>query len=160
MTRLRERRQGLPAYEVVRARVGYHAAAIGGAFGDAGRYEGVEVSRFRVPEDPRVAPHPLGSQSTGVAPAVVALVGLDERVVWVLAPVLQVGRGREAHTLLDQIVFAGVYAGVKHVPEAVVPDHASGPDGVVVPGARRTGGVERPAEGTTPAGLGRRRVLW
>src|SRR5215217_5831779 len=94
MTRLGERRKGLPLSQVARAGVPYHTATVGRAIEGAGSDERVVIARPGMPEDPRVPPRPLGPQGAFVALAVVVWVGLDERVGRVLSPTREVCRGR------------------------------------------------------------------
>src|SRR5215211_908310 len=116
----------------------YHAAAVGWPLDGAGGDERMVVSRLAVPEDPRVAPHPFVPHGALVPLLVVSRVGLDERVMRVLAPADQILRYSQSHTLDDGGAF-DAYPRVEHVPPLPGPHHAPGPDGVIVPGPRRAG---------------------
>src|SRR5215204_5275774 len=116
----------------------YHAAAVGRPFDGAGGYERVVLSRPRVPEDPRVAPHPFAPRHALVPLLIVAWVGLDERVIRVLFPAYQILRYGRSHTLYDGVAF-DAHPRVEHVPPFPGPHHAPGPDGTIVPGPRRAG---------------------
>jgi hypothetical protein len=56
-------------------------------------------------EDPRVAPHPFVPHGALVPLLVVSRVGLDERVLWVLAPADQVLRRGRSRALDDGVAF-------------------------------------------------------
>src|SRR5215207_1495334 len=116
----------------------YHAAAVGWPLDGAGGYERMVVSPPRVPEDPRVAPHPFAPRHALVPLLVVSRVCLDERVLRVLAPANQILRYSQSHTLDDGVAF-DAYTRVEHVPPLPCPHHATGPDGAIVPGPRRAG---------------------
>src|ERR687889_2295151 len=111
----------------------YHAAAVGWPLDGAGGDERVVVSRLAVLEDPRVAPHPFVPHGALVPLLVVSRVGLDNRVLWVLAPADQVLRRGRSRALDDGVAF-DAHPRVEHVPPPPVPDHAPGPDGAIVPG--------------------------
>src|SRR5215216_3525506 len=116
----------------------YHTAAVGRPFDGAGGYERVVLSRLAVPEDPRVAPHPFAPRHALVPLLVVSRVGLDERVMRVLAPADQILRYSQSHTLDDGVAF-DAHPRVEHVPPLPGPHHAPGPDGTIVPGPHRAG---------------------
>src|SRR5215212_1203028 len=114
----------------------YHTAAVGRSLDSAGGDECVVVSRLVVSEDPRVAPHPFGLHGTLAPLLVVSRVGLDERVLRVLAPADQILRRSRSGTLYKGVTF-DAYPCVEHVPSPLGPNHAPGPDGAIVPGPRR-----------------------
>src|SRR5215212_7598918 len=116
----------------------YHTAAVGRSLDSAGGDECVVVSRLVVSEDPRVAPHPFGLHGALVPLLVVSRVGLDERVLRVLAPADQILRRSRSRALDDGVAF-DAYPRVEHVPPPPIPDHAPGPDGAIVPGPQRAG---------------------
>src|SRR5919112_4927456 len=89
-----------------------------------------------MPEDPWVAPHSFVRHRTLVPLLVISRVGLDKRVLRVLAPADQILRRSQSRALNDGVVF-GAHPCVKHVPPPPGPDHAPGPDGAIVPGPRR-----------------------
>ena len=65
-------------------------------------------------------------------------VGLEHGVSRVLGPMQKVVGGGQTDPL-DRTLFSAVDASVKHVPAAVVVDHAAGPGGQVVPASGRPG---------------------
>src|SRR5215212_4156946 len=116
----------------------YHAAAVGRPLDGAGGDERVVVSLLAVPEDPRVAPHPFVSRRVLAPLLVVSRVGLDKRVLRVLAPAAQILRHSRSRALDHGVAFAA-YTRVEHVPPLPCPHHAPCPDSTIVPSPRRAG---------------------
>src|SRR5215213_332532 len=95
-----------------------HAAAVGRPLDGTGGDERVVVSRLAVPEDPRVAPHPFVPHRALAPLLVVSRVGLDERVLRMLAPADQILRRSRSRALDDSVAF-DAHPRVEHVPPSL-----------------------------------------
>ena len=133
LARGRQWRASLPGAQVGRGGVPEDAAPVGGPVVDPGADDHVEAAAGRVPEHPRVAPGLLAPRvlAGGLVPARVGL--HDQRLA---LPGEQVVGGGQADPL-HAATLPGRDARVEHVPAPTGLEHAAGPGGLVVEGARR-----------------------